>query len=828
MPQKIYSFDEVLKASTEYFHGDEFAASVFATKYSLQNSNGEFLELTPDDMHKRLASEFARIEAKYVNPMSEEEILGLLKNFRYIVPQGSPMNGIGNKFQIQSISNCFVIDTPHDSYGGILKADEEEVQIMKRRGGVGMDISSIRPKGMRTTNAAKTTDGILPYMDRFSNTCREVAQDGRRGALMLSLSCHHPQILDFVRVKKDKTRVTGANVSGRLSDEFMNAVKSGEKVQLRWPVNDKVNPIVENWVDARSIWDEIIQAAWECGEPGLLFWDTAKRMSPADAYESVGFGSTSTNPCGELVLSPGDSCRLLVINLLSFVNDPFTTSARFDKEKYADVVMKAQRLMDDMVDLELECIDNIINKINNDPEPIDIKFTELALWKRIREAAVNGRRTGLGITALGDALAAMNITYGSDESIKKTEEIYKDLAINSYMSSCIMAGERGQFPVFSFDLEKDHPFLKRVLESDEKLLMLYRKNGRRNIANTTTAPAGSLSSQTQTTSGIECAFLLDYLRRKKINPSDKDARVDFIDELGDKWQEFKVYHHGFKKWMEVTGKTNKEDSPYWHATSADVDWIKKIELQAAAQKWICHSISNTTNIPHDTPIDVVKQIYMLGWELGCKGVTVYRDGSRAGVLVTNDNALKMTKLVEHHAPKRASDLSCDIHHARIKGEDWTILVGLMDGRPYELFGGLSKFVEIPKKYRHGTIHKHPRKMTRSIYDLTFGENGDEVVIKDIINVFDNPTNGAFTRTLSLALRHGTPVQYIVEQLLKDDKDSDIFSFSRVISRVLKVYIKDGTRPAAEKSCPSCGSTDLKYQEGCVSCMNIECLWSKCG
>lgn len=826
MSQKIYSFDEVLKASTEYFHGDEFAASVFATKYSLQNSNGEFLELTPDDMHHRLAKEFARIEKKYDNPMSEKEIYSLLKDYRYIVPQGSPMNGIGNTYQIQSISNCFVIDTPYDSYGGILKTDQEEVQIMKRRGGVGFDISSIRPKGMRTTNAAKTTDGILPYMDRFSNTCREVAQDGRRGALMLSLSCHHPQILDFVRVKKDKTRVTGANISLRLSDEFMNAVKNNKKVQLRWPVDSK-EPIVESCVDAKEIWNEIILAAWECAEPGLLFWDTAKRMSPADAYESVGFGSTSTNPCGELVLSPGDSCRLLVVNLLSFVDDPFTDVAKFDYQKYSDVVMKAQRLMDDMVDLELECIDNIINKINSDPEPFDVKSIELALWKKIRLAAESGRRTGLGITALGDTLAAMNIIYGSDESIEKTEKIYKELAINSYKSSCILAGERGAFPAFSYELEKNHPFLIRVLSSSEELMAFYKKNGRRNIANTTTAPAGSLSSQTQTTSGIECTHLIDYLRRKKINPSDKDARVDFIDELGDRWQEFNIHHHGFKKWMDVTGKTKKEDSPYWHATSADVDWVKKIELQAAAQRWICHSISNTTNVPHDTPIDIVEQIYMKGWESGCKGVTVYREGSRAGVLVSNDKT-SQAKLIEHHAPKRSSDLSCDIHHASIKGEAWTILVGLMDDRPYELFGGLSKFVEIPKKYRQGVIHKHPRKMTRSIYDLTFGENGDEVIIKDIINVFDNPTNGAFTRTLSLALRHGTPVQYIVEQLLKDDKDSDIFSFSRVISRVLKGYIKDGTKPAAEKSCPNCGSSDLKYQEGCVSCMNIECLWSKCG
>ena len=816
------SFNKALSESIEYFDGDELAANIFVTKYALCDEAGNFYEKTPDDMHKRLASEFHRIEKNYPNPMTEDEIYHLFKDFKYVIPQGSPMAGIGNNFRIQSLSNCFVIESPHDSYGGILKSDQELVQIAKRRGGVGFDISTIRPKGCTTSNAARTTDGIEVFMDRFSNSCREVAQGGRRGALMLTISIHHPQVRDFIRIKRDLSRVTGANISVRLTDEFMNAVENKSEVELRFPVDSEFPEMSES-VDASELWDEIIESAHESAEPGILFWDTAKRLTPSDIYEKEGFGSTSTNPCGEIILSPGDSCRLMLINLLSFVVNPFKDDAFFNFNKLSDITTKAQRLMDDMVDLEIEQVDKILEKIFADPEPEKVKKIEKDLWKNIKEQAIRGRRTGLGITAVGDTLAALNVRYGSDESIDIIENIYKTLCVNAYRSSCVMAKERGAFPVHDFAKETYHPFLRRVWEEDPELLQMNEKWGRRNISLTTTAPAGSVSTLTQTTSGIEPAYLLKYTRRKKINQSDESASVDFVDAVGDSWQEYDVYHHGFKKWMDITGKTSVKKSPYWKSTSNDIDWVSKIKVQAAAQKWVCHAISNTTNVPADIDVDTVKKIYIDGWKLGCKGVTVYREGCRSGVLVPTVREDKSFE--SHDAPSRPDELDCSIHHATIKDEAWTILVGLLDGRPYEVMGGLQKYIEIPRKYKDGTIIKHHYKTKNSRYDLRIGKNGDEILIKDIVSVFDNPNHAGYTRTISLALRHGANIHYVVEQLQKD-REMDMFSFSKVIARVLKNYIKDGTVPG-KTTCQNCGAEDtLRYQEGCVMC--TACGSSKCG
>ena len=827
-------FDSAFKRSVEYFNGDELAANVFLTKYALTDVHGELHESSPDDMHKRLAREFSRVESKYPNPMSEEEIYELFKDFKYVVPQGSPMSGIGNPHQIQSISNCFVIESPHDSYGGILKADQELVQIAKRRGGVGFDLSTIRPKGQTTGNCARTTDGIEVFMDRFSNSCREVAQGGRRGALMLTISVHHPQIQDFIKIKRELTRVTGANISVRLTDEFLNAVQNKEDFEVRFPV-DASDPEVSFNLPAQEVWDQIIESAHASAEPGLLFWDAAKRLTPSDIYEDEGFGSTSTNPCGEIILSPYDSCRLMLLNLSSFVKDPYQESAYFDFDEFSSKVQKAQRLMDDMIDLEIEQIDKILEKVESDPEPEHVKAIERDLWRTVKSQAQRGRRTGLGVTAVGDALAMIGVRYGSNESIRIVEKFYKTLSTNAYYSSCIMAKERGSFPIHDHEREAGHEFLERIWEASPETLELSQKFGRRNIALTTTAPAGSVSVLTQTTSGIEPPFMLYYTRRKKINTdAEPNARVDFVDPSGDKWQEYDVYHHGFKQWMDVTGKLDNKEisneklvmmSPYCGSTANEIDWVQKVKMQAAAQKWVCHAISNTTNLPADTDIDTVKNVYMTGWKSGCKGVTIYRDGCRTGVLVSKESQTTSEEVIERSAPKRPETLECDIQHVTIKGEKWTILMGLMAGRPYEVLGGLAEFVEIPKKYSRGTIVKRTRKTVNSIYDLHFGEEDEKVVIKDVVRVFDNPNHAGFTRTISLALRHGVPIQYIVEQLQKD-KDHDLFSFARVIGRVLKKYIEDGAKPA-KKVCEGCGAEDtLIYQEGCVTCTS--CGFGKCG
>jgi ribonucleoside-diphosphate reductase alpha chain len=833
-----FDYQEAYNTSLEYFSGDELAANVVTTKYLLTDNEGNYLERSPAGMHTRIATELHRIESTYPNPMSYDQIFDMIDNFKYVIPQGSPMSGIGNSYRIQSLSNCFVVPAPEDSYGGILKTDQELVQIAKRRGGVGFDLSSIRPKGLSTANAARTTDGIEVFMDRFSNSCREVAQGGRRGALMLTISVHHPQIMDFIKIKQNLARVTGANISIRVSDEFMKAVQNDSNVELRWPINSSSKPRISEYVDARTIWHEIIEGAHAAAEPGVLFWDTAKKMTPSDIYSEEGFGSVSTNPCGEIILSPYDSCRLMLLNLTSFVESPWHEDATFDFEKFAEIVYRAQRLMDDMVDLEIEQIEKIIEKIDNDPESAEVKQIELDLWENIRTQAVLGRRTGLGITGLGDTLAMLGVRYGSQDSIQCTDEIYKTLAVNAYRSSIMMAKERGAFEVFDAKKEKDHPFLGRIWKEDPELKAMNKKYGRRNIALTTTAPAGSVSVLSQTTSGIEPAFMLHYTRRKKLTGQDEDGRVDFIDDSGDKWQEYGVYHHQFKKWMDQLevgeGETMSDEkliamSPYAGATANEIDWISKVKMQAAAQKWVCHAISNTTNLPKDIDVETVKKVYMTGWELGCKGVTVYRDGSRAGVLVpaeSPDDTRECGHIYTHSAPRRPEIMECDIHQANIKGEGWTILIGLMEGMPYEVIGGLSEYVEIPKKYQTGKIRKRTRKSVPSKYDLIVGKNGDEFIIKDVVKVFDNPNYSAFTRTLSLALRHGVPVQYMVEQLQKD-KEMDMFSFSKCIARCLKKYITNGTKASNGVFGPACCDTpNIVYQEGCATCLN--CGMAKCG
>lgn len=858
-----YTYNEAYEASLAYFKGDELAASVFVSKYALRDSEGNILEKTPTDMHLRLTREFARIEAKYPNALSEKEIFCLLADTDHldvtkkstmtleqlaaesrgvgaVVPQGSPMSAMGNPYKLQSLSNCFVIDSPQDSYGGILFTDQEQAQIMKRRGGVGFDVSTIRPKGLATANAAGTTDGIGVFMERFSNTCREVAQGGRRGALMLTISVMHPEVETFINIKRDLKKVTGANISVRLTDEFMNAVKDDKEFTLRWPVEVPVEEAkVTKVVKARELWNQVIDAAWTSAEPGLLFWDTVKRMTPTEAYASKGYANVSTNPCAELILSPYDSCRLLLVDLTKFVKDSYLSTASFDFEKFKKVSAKAQKLMDDLVDLEIEAVDAILKKIESDPESENVKRQEVELWLKIKKAASGARRTGLGITGIGDALAAIGVTYGSQESVEKTEEIYKSLALSAYRSSVDMAKDRGSFPVYDWSMETESQFLQKIMEADKTLSADWKKYGRRNIALTTTAPAGSVSCLTQTTSGIEPAYLLSYTRRKKINPNDTLSRVDFIDHLGDKWQEYKVYHHGFKKWMDATGKTDEQiaESPYWKATSNDVDWTMSVKLQAAAQKWVCHAISKTCNLPNDVTREVVADVYMAAWEAGCKGFTVYRDGCRTGVLVQDppketkkaDDSQPET-MIENHAPKRPKELPCDIHRINVKGsegqESYLVLVGRLEGKPYEIFCGLSHHVEVPKKAKTGTLIKNGKKDGVATYNLQIPLGDDDnLVFKDIVELFSNPNHGAFTRSLSLALRHGVPVQYVVEQLQKD-KYSDMQSFSRVLARVLKSYIPDGAKAtSSDKTCSQCSSDALVYKEGCVTCSS--CGWSKC-
>lgn len=816
---QVWTKEQVLAATRKYFDGDELASDVFL-KYCLGN-NGEYYELTPDDMHKRLAKEFARIEAKYPNPLSEEEIYSYLKGFKYIVPQGSPMSAVGNNYQIQTVGNCYVVKPPNDSYGSIHRVDEEITQISKRRGGVGTDISNIRPKGMATKNAAKTTDGIGVFMERFSNSIREVGQHGRRGALMLTINCHHPEIETFINIKRDLRKVTGANISVRWTDEFLEAVEKDQDVELRFPVDPALPRKFSKWVSAKKIWEQFRDCAWECAEPGCQFIDTIWRMGPSDMYP--GWKSESSNPCGEQHMND-DSCRLMLLNLYSFVKNRFLKNAEFDVVLFDKIVQIAQRLMDDLVDLELEKIDLILAKIASDPEPTWEKECETRMWNNFKANCIAGRRTGLGITGLADAIAALGARFGSERSLHITEDIYRRLALAAYASSIQLAKERGCFPICDIDKELEHPFLDRIITNLPLQTQAdYKRYGRRNIALTTTAPAGSVSFETQTASGIEPVIFLSYKKRRKVN---KDSeKIDHVDESGDCWQEYDVFHKPFLDWQKATGLVNVEDSPYFKSTANEIDWESSVEQQALAQKWVCNAISRTVNLPKDVSKEEVHKIYWKAWKSGCKGITIYREGSRDAVMFQGDGKKQKGIFIPTEALKRPEIVDCEIHRPTIQGEKWVCLVGLVDGRPYEVFTGLSDKIVIPRKYEHGKIVKNPRKTDRSIYDLVLGDEDDPIIIKDLIKVFDNPNHAMITRLISLALRHGSGIKYVVEQLLKDETD-DFTSFSKVVARTLKKYIKDGEKVTSDKVCPACGSDKLAYQSGCVSCTS--CDWQKCG
>lgn len=835
---KVYSKEEALGESTSYFGGDTLAADVFVTKYAMRNEKLELVESIPSQMHRRLSREFARIEKKYPNPLSEDEIFNLFDRFRYLVPAGSPMFGIGNTNQKVSFSNCFVIDTV-DSYGGICRTDERIAQISKRRGGVGLDISPLRPKGQPTKNSALTTDGIVVFMDRFSNTSREVAQHGRRGALMISISVHHPEVMNFILAKRDLTKVTGANISVKITDEFMDAVKKDKLYEQRWPV-DSDKPSLSKKIKAREVWNELVQSNWASAEPGILFWDTVLRNSPADSYADVGYKTCSTNPCGELPLSGnGASCILMSLNLSSYVKNPFTPEAKFDIDLFKKHVNIAQRLIDDMVDLEIEAVGRIIEKIKSDPEDEKIKSNELDLWMSVKKTCEESRRTGLGITALGDCVAMQNIKYGSKESFKSIEEIYSTFRNEAYSSSIQLAKERGSFPIYDSKKEKDNEFLNRL---PEEILKEMKKHGRRNIACMTTPPAGSLSTLTQTSSGFEPVFLAEYKRKRKLTENDKD-KPDFVDNSGDKWKEYSISHHGLSLFKKITGKEFK-DSPYFGAQANDIDFEARVRLQGLATKYTDHAISSTINLPKETTAETIDKLYMLAWSEGCKGLTIYRDGCRDGVLTKESsknsgkhcedchrageefselvkNGFRPEKIVLAAAPKRPEVVKCEIHRSKVGGGDWLFFVGMVGGQPYEVFGGdEEEFYEIPHKYKEGWIVKNGKnKEGITQYNLVIGSLDDEnekFVFKGIAKHFNNRDYGAFTRMISLAMRHGTPIKYICEQLTKTGCAGDLFSFQRAMSRVLKKYITEGEKAGAE--CPQCHSENVVYKNGCPTCM----------
>lgn len=841
-----YEYDDVIEKSKEYFNGDDLAANVWVSKYALKDSQGNIYETNPDDMHRRLAKEIARIETKYPQPMLEEEIYELIKGFKYLVPQGGPMTGIGNDFQIASLSNCFVIgnEGSSDSYGGIMKTDQEQVQLMKRRGGVGHDLSHIRPSGSAVMNSALTSTGVVPFMERYSNSTREVAQDGRRGALMLSISIKHPDAEHFIDAKLDGTKVTGANVSVRIDNEFMDAAINGKPYVQQYPVNSD-NPDVKKEIDASALWKKIIHNAWSSAEPGILFWDTVINESVPDCYPEEGFATTSTNPCGEIPLCPYDSCRLLAINLYSYVDSPFTSAAKFDFTKFKDHVRSAQRVMDDIIDLEVEKIDRIIEKVESDPEPEEIKGVEINLWKNIRKKSLQGRRTGVGITAEGDMLAALGLRYGSDESINFSEKVHKTLAVEAYRSSVEMAKHRGSFEVFDATKEKDNPFINRIREADPQLYQDMLSYGRRNISLLTIAPTGTTSLMTQTTSGIEPVFMVSYKRRRKVNPNDKDARTDMIDEIGDHWEEYPVFHHNFTTWLNVNGYDLNEvehmddtslnalieKSPYYKATANHVDWVKKVKLQGTVQKWVDHSISVTVNIPENTPEEMVASIYQTGWESGCKGVTVYREGSRSGVLVANDDNKEEESedktIIEHHAPKRTKSLEAEIVRFQNNHDKWVAVVGLFENRPYEIFTGPAEdFLFVPVWLERAWVIKNRNEEGRSQYDLQYKDkHGYKVTIEGLSRTF-NPEYWNYAKLISGVLRHGMPLQYVVDMVNNLHlNDESLNTWKNGIARALKKFIPDGTEPT-HNICPDCGEAALIYEEGCLNCKS--CGHTKCG
>jgi ribonucleoside-diphosphate reductase alpha chain len=839
--KQTYGFDEAFKASLEYFKGDELAARVWVNKYALKDSQGLLYERTPDDMHRRLASEIGRIEKKYSNPLTEDELLELMKGFRYIVPQGSPMTGIGNNFQIASLSNCFVIghEGNADSYGGIMKIDQEQVQLMKRRGGVGHDLSHIRPSGSPVLNSALSSTGVVPFMERYSNSTREVAQDGRRGALMLSISVKHPDAEHFIDAKMETGKVTGANVSVKINDEFMKAVVEGTTFTQQYPI-DSVEPTHIKEIDARTLWKKIVHNAWKSAEPGILFWDTVTRESVADSYADQGFKTVSTNPCGEIPLCPYDSCRLLAINLYSYVEEPFTSEARFDWEKFRKHVGLAQRIMDDIIDLELEKVEAILQKIYSDPEDEEIKRVETNLWENIKRKALEGRRTGVGITAEGDMLAGLGLQYGSENAIDFSVEVHKTIALEAYRSSVNLARERGPFEVFDFNKEKDNPFINRLGKEDPELLDEMKKHGRRNISLLTIAPTGTTSLMTQTTSGIEPVFLPVYKRRRKVNPNDQDANVTFVDEVGDSWEEYNVFHHNFLTWLKVNGMDSGEvenfsdreieelvkQSPYHKATSNDVDWVKKVKMQGAIQKWVDHSISVTINLPSNVKKELVGDLYVKAWESGCKGVTVYRDGSRSGVLLASDK----NKEKEQQFPiKRPRELDAEILRFKNNEEDWIAFIGLLDGKPYEIFTGRKEedTFPIPSKVTKGKILKMRDEDGSKRYDFQYVDKyGYKVTMGGLSHQF-NSEFWNYAKLISGVLRHGMPVVDAINLIssLRLDNES-INTWSAGVVRALKKYIPDGTKAKPGLKCEECESGNLIYQEGCLIC--TDCGHSKCG
>ena len=839
---KTYTYEEALAASLAYFKGDELAATVWINKYAVKDSAGNLYEQSPDDMHRRMAAEFARIERNYPDPMSEEDIYQLLKDFRYAVPQGGPMTGIGNNNQVASLSNCFVIghDKQADSYGGILMLDQEQVQLMKRRGGVGHDLSYIRPTGSPVLNSALTSTGVVPFMERFSNSTREVAQDGRRGALMLTISIKHPDSERFIDAKMEQGRVTGANVSVKIDDDFMRAALGGQPYKLQYPVyGDK--PKYERTIDAAALWRKIIHNAWKSAEPGVLFWDTVLRESVADCYADQGYRTVSTNPCGEIPLCPYDSCRLIAINLYSYVKSPFTKRARFDWELFRKHVGMTMRLMDDLIDLEMEKIEQIIDKIKHDPEEEEVKRIEYNLWLKIRKKTLGGRRTGLGITAEGDMLAALGLTYGSPEAIDFAVKVQQTLAVEAYRASVDMAGSRGAFPLYNAAKEEHNPMILRIKAADPELYERMVATGRRNVSMLTIAPTGTTSLMTQTTSGIEPVFRPFYLRRKKVNPNDKNVKISLRDEKGDCFEEYYVFHHKFLDWAEVAGykrdavrNMNQAEldklvqaSPYCKSTAGDIDWVAKVKMQGAMQKWVDHSISVTVNLPEDISEEMVAKVYQAAWECGCKGITVYREGSRTGVLVSNDSKEKRASI---KPKKRPQSMEADVIRFRNGNEQWIALVGKMAGQPYEIFTGIvdEDTRNIPRSIESGWIVKETDPTTgKSRYDFHFQDKyGYPSVVGGISHMF-NKEYWNYAKLISGVLRNGMPIVDVLNLVQGLELDSTtINTWKNGVERALKRYIPNGTRDESGKKCKHCGSDNLVYQEGCLVC--LDCGYSKCG
>ena len=846
MDRKTYTFDEAFKASLDYFTGDELAAKGWVNKYALKDAFGNIYEESPNDMHHRLASEIARVEKKYPNPLSEQELFDLFDHFRYIVPQGSPMTGIGNDYQIASLSNCFVIglDGQADSYGAIIRIDEEQVQLMKRRGGVGHDLSHIRPKGSPVKNSALTSTGLVPFMERYSNSTREVAQDGRRGALMLSVSIKHPDSEAFIDAKMTEGKVTGANVSVKIDDDFMNAAVNGGTYKQQYPI-DSDSPVYVKDIDASGLWKKIIHNAWKSAEPGVLFWDTILRESVPDCYADLGFRTVSTNPCGEIPLCPYDSCRLLAINLYSYVVNPFTPDAYFDYDLFKKHVGLAQRIMDDIIDLESEKIEMILAKIDSDPESMEVRQTERHLWEKIQRKTLQGRRTGVGITAEGDMIAALGLRYGTEEATDCAELIQKTLALAAYRSSVMLAKERGAFEIFDAKREEKNPFINRLREADPALYEDMLKYGRRNIACLTIAPTGTTSLMTQTTSGIEPVFLPVYKRRRKVNPNDSEARVDFVDETGDAFEEYIVFHHKFVTWMQANGysaskKYTQEEveelvakSPYYKATSNDVDWLQKVRMQGRIQKWVDHSISVTINLPNDVSEELVDSLYVEAWRCGCKGCTVYRDGSRSGVLIATDKKKKKEDCNCMQPPvivsTRPRELDADVVKFQNNREKWIAFVGLLNGRPYEIFTGLAdddEGIMLPKNVSKGTIIKSYDEDGNKHYDFQFkNKRGYKMTIEGLDGKF-NPEYWNYAKLISGVLRYGMPIDQVIKLVQGMELNSEsINTWKNGVERALKKYLPNGMEAKGQK-CPNCGLETLIYQEGCLICTN--CGASKCG